>query len=191
MKMNIYTLGISAFLKGKELDPRSCSWEQALEMGTNRSGYKSVNGSYEMFLEAKKLFNEVLEKNHIYKLKEDDIKYHLAQCLHALSAYLDENDIELSTKKREDMLLKAEELYRNALNFKRKELGEEHPDTIDIWENIARCLLAQGGRVNFLRAEGVCRWVIGARNRVFRSSDPLTLAAKEQLQMCIRCQKEY
>ncbi|KAG2489758.1 hypothetical protein HYH03_011710 [Edaphochlamys debaryana] len=82
----------------------------------------------------------------------------------------------------------AEPLYWQALELRRRVLGEEHPDTVTALNNLAICINEQGRHTE---AEPLYRQALDMRRRVLGKEHPDTAASVQNLAICIDNQGRY
>ncbi|PNH04770.1 Kinesin light chain [Tetrabaena socialis] len=84
--------------------------------------------------------------------------------------------------------MEAEPLSRQALKLQMRVLGEEHPDTANSINNLAKCIQAQG---RYAEAELMYRQALELRQRVLGKEHPETANFIDDLAKCIQAQGRY
>jgi tetratricopeptide (TPR) repeat protein len=82
----------------------------------------------------------------------------------------------------------AEQLHRQALDIKRRVLGEEHPATLDSVNNLAIVVTMQG---QFAEAEQLHRQALAIRQRILGKEHPRTLDSASNLAVVLERQRKY
>ena len=80
-------------------------------------------------------------------------------------------------------LSEAEPLFREALEARRRTLGDSHPDTLNSIDNLAS-LLRDQGKLN--EAEPLYREAVGGAKKTFGDGNPKTVSFQKNLDLLLQ-----